>query len=249
MPDSVKTVLLDWGETLVVVPNMLTSMERHIACLEQTFLAPRCDGKLGLSDYGVPWPLFREGYVEAARVHIRRSRETQREHRFEDRFLHALKLAGAAQELAPSDLAHLTPAFAKNIVREAELVDGAVEVIPELAKRVRLGIVSNYPHPDVVSETLERFGLRQCFSSIVVSGEFGLLKPHPAIYEQALRETAARPRETVFVGDDLDNDVIGPKALGLRTVWFTGNAATTAHADAMISHLGELLHWLDRSGA
>ena len=98
-----------------------------------------------------------------------------------------------------------------------------------------------------MSETLERFGLRQYFSSIVVSGEFGLLKPHPAIYQQALRQIGARPQETVFVGDDLDNDVIGPKALGLRTVWFTGNPAATAHADAKISDLGELLHWLDRT--
>ena len=107
MPHSVKAVLLDWGETLVVVPNMLTSVDQHIACLEPVFFAPRGNDGLAFADFGIPWPSFREAYVEATRAHIRRSRETQREHRFEDRFVHALRLAGATQELAASDLAHL----------------------------------------------------------------------------------------------------------------------------------------------
>jgi putative hydrolase of the HAD superfamily len=95
-----------------------------------------------------------------------------------------------------------------------------------------------------VSETLERFGLRHYFSAIVVSGEFGWLKPHPSVYQTALEQIGARPQETVFVGDDLDNDVIGPKALGLRTVWFTGHPTATAHADMTISDLREILNWV-----
>jgi HAD superfamily hydrolase (TIGR01509 family) len=244
MPHAVKAVVFDWGETLVLVPNMVTSVERHIACLEQIYFDPGDNGRLTLSDYGVPWPCFREAYEEATRAHIRRSRKTQREHRFEDRFVHALKLAGATREPKASDLAHLVAPFGKNIVREAELIDGADEVIPELAKRMRLGVVSNYPHYPVVNETLERFGLRQYFSTIVVSGEFGWLKPHPDIYRQALSQIEARPQETVFVGDDLDNDVVGPKALGLRTVWFTRQAVTSVHADTKISDLRELLSWV-----
>jgi FMN phosphatase YigB (HAD superfamily) len=38
-----------------------------------------------------------------------------------------------------------------------------------------------------VSETLERFGLRHYFSAIVVSREFGWLKPHPSIYKTGLK--------------------------------------------------------------
>src|SRR5690349_15636356 len=123
MADRVKAVLLDWGETLVVVPNMLTSVDQHIACLEQIFFQPCSNGKCSLPDYGITWASFREAYVEATRVHIHRSRETKREHRFEERFVHALKLAGAPHELAPSDLAHLAGPFASHIVRHAELID------------------------------------------------------------------------------------------------------------------------------
>jgi putative hydrolase of the HAD superfamily len=58
------------------------------------------------------------------------------------------------------------------------------------------------------------------FSGIVVSGEFGWLKPHPHIYLEPLRRVGSRPERTLFVGDDLHNDVKGPNALGMRTAWF-----------------------------
>ena len=78
-----------------------------------------------------------------------------------------------------------------------------------------------------------------------MSGKLGWLKPHPGIYQHALEQIGARPQETVFVGDDLDNDIIGPKALGMRTAWFTERLETSLHADTKISDLRELLHWVE----
>jgi hypothetical protein len=76
---------------------MLNTVERHIACLEQIYVA--------LLDYEIPWPRFRDAYVEATRTHIRNSQDTRPEHRFEDRFVHAFQLAGVTQKLQASDLA------------------------------------------------------------------------------------------------------------------------------------------------
>ena len=249
MPHPIKAVLFDWGETLVLVPNMVNTMEQHIACLEQLYCEPRTDGKPALQDYGVPWPRFREAYAEATCTPIRRSLEKRREHRFEDRFLNALQLAGVTQVPSDLELAHFVDRFGNYVVREARTIDGATEVIPELAKHTRLGVVSNYPSHRIVSETLKQFGLRQYFSTVVVSGKLGWLKPHPVIYQHALEQIGARPKDTVFVGDDLDNDIIGPKALGLRTAWFTERPEASLHADIKISDLRELLNWVDLCAA
>jgi len=245
MPALINAVLFDWGETLILVPNMVNTIERHIACLEQLYCEPRTDGGVVLRDFKVPWPRFREAYAEATCTQIRRSHETRREHRFEDRFLNALELAGVTQVPSDFELAHLVDRFGNYIVREARIIDGVMQVIPELAKHARLGVVSYYPSHRIVSETLKQFGLRQYFSTVVVSGKLGWLKPHPGIYQHALEQIGARPQETVFVGDDLDNDIIGPKALGMRTAWFTGRLETSLHADTKISDLRELLHWVE----
>src|SRR5713226_955186 len=48
----------------------------------------------------------------------------------------------------------------------------------------------------------------------------------------------------MFDGDDLDNDVRGPKALGLRTAWFTSKpSARPAEADLELSDLRQLTAW------
>jgi FMN phosphatase YigB (HAD superfamily) len=48
--------------------------------------------------------------------------------------------------------------------------------------------------------------------------------------------------ETLFVGDDLDNDVRGPRALGLRAAW-------AAEAELIISDLRQLPPWCNLSRA
>src|SRR5439155_18060257 len=43
-------------------------------------------------------------------------------------------------------------------------------------------------------------------------------KPSAAYFEAALLELAARPEEAIMVGDDVDSDIVGAKALRLRAV-------------------------------
>ena len=43
-------------------------------------------------------------------------------------------------------------------------------------------------------------------------------KPHPAIFEEALRRLGVEAKETVFVGDMVWADVQGAQALGMKAV-------------------------------
>jgi len=240
---AIKAVLFDWGETLVHVPGMGHSPERHIACLERLFEGYRGeDGVPDLRCLGVPWPVLRGAYLEACRTHIAHSAATRREHRFEDRFATTLKALEIEQP--PEVLSRWVERFAQLIAQDAEMVDGADEVVEELARHMPLAVVSNYPHAPVVYATLERFGLRRHFSAVTVSSELGWLKPHPQLYRTALDRVGVHAAEALFVGDDLDNDVRGPKALGMRTAWFTRTpSARPAEADVELSDLRRLTAW------
>jgi len=60
-----------------------------------------------------------------------------------------------------------------------------------------------------------------------VSGEFGVEKPDPTIFEEALRlGGAAAAAATVFVGDSPVHDIAGAMTAGMRAVWMnrTGSA-------------------------
>lgn len=42
-------------------------------------------------------------------------------------------------------------------------------------------------------------------------------KPHPAMFEAALRQLGAQPQDTLMIGDRLDTDILGAAQLGIQT--------------------------------
>ena len=113
----------------------------------------------------------------------------------------------------------------------------------------KLGIIANQKLG--TAERLENWGLRQYFDVIVSSAEIGYAKPDKRIFEKALEMAGCTARESVMVGDRLDNDMIPAKALGMRTVWIKNGLAQYQSeelgkdiADVQIASLSELLSYM-----
>lgn len=113
----------------------------------------------------------------------------------------------------------------------------------------KLGIIANQKLG--TAERLENWGLRQYFDVIAASAEIGYAKPDKRIFEKALEMAGCTARESVIVGDRLDNDMIPAKALGMRTVWIKNGLAQYQSeelgkdiADVQIASLSELLSYM-----
>lgn len=106
-----------------------------------------------------------------------------------------------------------------------EDIGGVPDAIEALASSYRLGIVSNTNDPALVPARLERLGIEGHFSIVSLSIHHGRRKPHPSIYEDALEELGASPREALFVGDSFDADYLGPRALGIDSWLIDPNTA------------------------
>ncbi len=53
---------------------------------------------------------------------------------------------------------------------------------------------------------------------MVISGEVGIKKPSPEIFSIAIAETGLQPSEVAFVGDSIDDDMMGAAAAGLTPI-------------------------------
>jgi putative hydrolase of the HAD superfamily len=85
----------------------------------------------------------------------------------------------------------------------------------------------------VLREVLRRHGLFEFFETSVFSNEFGLSKPHPAIFEHALAELGGIDRsEALHVGDLEELDVEGARRAGLHAALYAPNTDGTIHTDA-----------------
>jgi HAD superfamily hydrolase (TIGR01509 family) len=85
---------------------------------------------------------------------------------------------------------------------------------------IKFGIVTNAPQPMWLRDLeMQAHGLYDFFPDCRISAaDVGYLKPHPAIFQTALHCLGIQPQETVFVGDDLEADVGGAQAAGMRAV-------------------------------
>lgn len=119
---------------------------------------------------------------------------------------------------------------------------------------VKLGIVSNTLVPGFCFDRhLQQLGLLQYFPVRVYSSDVRYRKPHARIFEIAAERIAVDPVFTVFVGDLIKTDIVGAKAMGMKTIWKT--SATTrvvptanARPDDMIYQLSQLPDVLPRFG-
>ena len=244
--DERPVVLFDWGETLMWIPGMIHDPDRHLACVERIYDEHICP-HIGGDCPQLPIAMFIEYYHAACRTQIAASKQSQREHTFDDRFAMALELAGVRPLADRATYRRMSNALGREVVEGARLLDFADEVVPALAQKYRLGIVSNYPHGPVVEATLERFGLRRHFEAIVVSSETGWMKPHADCYLPALAALPASPGRTLMVGDDLRNDIKGAKALGLHTAWIAPDATSIdPDVDIHLKCLSELPAYCER---
>ena len=97
---------------------------------------------------------------------------------------------------------------------------------------------------------LERFGLERHFPHILIEEELGFGKPDRRVYERALGLLGIGPGDAVMVGDNLEWDVGGPQAVGVRGIWVDGRARglppnTRIVPDRIIRAVPELAALLD----
>lgn len=87
-----------------------------------------------------------------------------------------------------------------------------------VAAGYRLGVIANQRKAESQAR-LEWSGLLEHIEVTVLSGDVGIAKPNPAIFQLALQMAGCTASDAVMVGDRLDNDIAPAKAIGMCTVW------------------------------
>jgi putative hydrolase of the HAD superfamily len=108
----------------------------------------------------------------------------------------------------------------------------ALEALPVLRERGLVTVVvSNWDCslPDWLGPT----GLLELVAGVVTSATAGAAKPDPAVFRRALELAGAESADAVHVGDSLDNDVEGARALGIRAILVQRDGDPPAEVEAV----------------
>ena len=142
------------------------------------------------------------------------------------------------------DLAvHLNALYLKHRFEDILLFDDVVPTLEALQRGYTMGLLSNgntYP---------ERCGLGGYFQFVVFAQDYGIQKPDPQLFEIAIERAGCTKRQLLHVGDSFQNDIIGAKQVGIKSVWLNRqgrNNEAEQQPDFEISSLRELTEILEK---
>jgi len=128
--------------------------------------------------------------------------------------------------------------------KKNQLFPFAIEVLNHLSEKYKLHIITN-GFENVQHIKLKYSDLTKYFDNIITSEQIGVMKPNPKIFEFALQTANAKSSESVYVGDNLEVDILGCQNCGIDGIYF--NPTKEQHQEKVafeivcLSQLKELL--------
>lgn len=156
-------------------------------------------------------------------------------------------------KLSQEDSLSMSNAFQMDLDRHYEVFADTLPSLRRLRQTtpsVRVGIVSNTCiSREVIEFHLAEAGIRELTDFRILSSVVGWRKPHRAVYAEAVRCSGTAPQDTVFVGDRLLEDVVGPKSMGMKALLRGHGDLASGEPpayDGLICDLSSLLEVLQR---
>ena len=151
---------------------------------------------------------------EAAVLNLKRHPELLHDESIWHRFTEDIFIGMGGPEALASECATEIEA-GWGVSENFELFEDVLPVLNELRRaELRIAVVSNGIrdlHAFVAHHRLD-------VDAIVDSRSHGRVKPHPTIFQAALAALAVAPGDAVMVGDSLEEDIDGARALGMRAI-------------------------------
>ena len=132
------------------------------------------------------------------------------------RFEHLLK----ALEIDAMDPTEIGEFYMERYALYWDYCEGAREGFFNIADRFPVGVLTN-GFAKVQRKKLAQFSeLRDQLDAVVVSEEFGHMKPHPKLFAHAAKLANTSPQDILYIGDSMTSDVEGGQNAGWNVIWY-----------------------------
>ena len=107
----------------------------------------------------------------------------------------------------------------RDLIIDSEIIPNEnIKIVKELKRNYKVGVISNNIK-EWMEKVLVKYKIESLFDSIVISSEVGVGKPDARIFYIALNSLSVKPEETVFISDEIGDDLVGARGCGMKTIW------------------------------
>ncbi|MBT8204083.1 MAG: YjjG family noncanonical pyrimidine nucleotidase, partial [Eudoraea sp.] len=160
------------------------------------------------------WKLYREEKISKPELRYQRLRNTfdQLSVSISDELIHTLSVE-----------------YIEHLCTFNHLIPNALQILEYLKPNYKLHIITN-GFQEVQHKKLENASISEYFQQVIDSETAGVKKPDPHIFNYSLKQANVLPEKAIMIGDSLEADVLGARAVGLHTLHFN------VHNDPSHSH-------------
>ncbi|PQJ22979.1 YjjG family noncanonical pyrimidine nucleotidase [Tenacibaculum sp. SG-28] len=173
------------------------------------------------------WKLYRENEITKENLRYKRLKDT-----FD--ILNFSITDGLIHEISEAYIQYL-PYF-------NHLFLGAEDILSYLKDKYSLHIITN-GFEEVQKIKMDTSKISKYFDVIVTSESVGVKKPNPKVFEFALAQAKATPKESLMIGDSYEADILGALNVGMEAIHFAEIDSDT-NGVLRIKNLEELKQYL-----
>lgn len=124
----------------------------------------------------------------------------------------------------------------KRLPLGTKLMPYAREVLEYLRPRYKMYILSN-GFSELQARKMRSGGIDHYFDGVVLSEDIGVNKPHPAIFEHAIRVAETTANRALMIGDNYEVDAKGAHGVGMDQVLYNAAGITLTPEQWQPTHL------------
>ena len=230
----IKAVLFDMFDTIMMIKKNHDVYSPSLMKMYQF---------LNMNGVEAPFNEFQKAYIKARDELYAKDDGKLEEPHFNVRVAETLKNLGHDYNDSSPVVTAATGMFCNEFMHFVYPDKDAKSVLQILHEKYKLGVVSNFAIPECVDELLKTHSLDALFDVVVVSAAINMRKPSPEIFKSTLKTLGVSASDTIFVGDTIDADIEGAKAVGMKAVYIERRCEQEigkVHPDKTIKSLSEL---------
>lgn len=123
------------------------------------------------------------------------------------------------------------------------LFPNAIEILEYLKPNYKLHIITN-GFQEVQQKKLKNSKIDGYFEQVINSELAGVKKPNPEIFHLALKKANVSAENSLMIGDSIEADILGAKAVGFHTLHFNAHKEALHDFCPIIDDLCEIKNYM-----
>ncbi|WP_297792653.1 YjjG family noncanonical pyrimidine nucleotidase [uncultured Eudoraea sp.] len=174
------------------------------------------------------WKLYREDKIKKPELRYQRLKTT---------------FDAIQYHIGDEEINNISTEYILKLATYNHLLPNAVEILDYLKPKYKLHIITN-GFEEVQTRKLVNANIFNYFDQVINSEMAGVKKPNPEIFELALQKAKVDASKSLMVGDSIEADILGAKAVGFHAMHFNAHNDPKHEHCIMIHDLREIKNYL-----